>query len=336
MSTTTTTAAATTSTTTTTTTTTTISQGNITRIKNVVLFYDDYPTRKDANFQVTQQIATPLVSYVTAQGNVNDTFFDSFIFYSLWLYNTKYPNQSYIDSWISYLYNGSQVANLDSAVGSVKNTLNSPGYKVNVFLSVPVDYYNQSWPSVQNNIDKLLANWNNLNPKNLNLVGFYWGFTEDLYSVNGSNIPSLVTSTANYLHSKGYKLIIIPYKNAGVNENSQFHSVGIDYVTVQPNYAWDSTSNLNDFTTANNLIVSGYSDGAEEELPVVSSSITCCGGSWWVNFQTYINQSYNFHWNRNMINTYYHGADISELERYNYTNYRAAYDMLYSFLVSTR
>ncbi len=296
---------------------------------NFILFYDDYPSRGYANYQVTPTIARPLVSYIDQNGNPTDWMFDSFIFYSAWLYYQKNPTQQYIGNWTSYLFDGMQIANLDATVGGAKVSLNQPNYQMTVFLSIPVSVDNFTVPSILNNVNSLMSRWNSLAPRNLKLVGFYWGFTEDIYSVSG--VQNIIPQVASYVHSLGLKMLMIPYQWPG--EYNQLHSLGFDYVTLQPNYAFHSPDDLSLFTATNNAITAGYVNGAELEL---SFWVKCCTGNWLTNLQTYFQQANQYQWYAKQPTVYYHGSDISTMARSSNSTYRAAYNAIYQYIVSTR
>jgi hypothetical protein len=293
--------------------------------RNVILFYDDYPSRRDPAFQVTAAIAMPLVAHLDQNGKATDWMFDSFIFYSLWLYETKKPTQSYIDSWIKYLFNGKQIANLDSTVAVAKAALGQPSYKMNVFLTIPVASNAIKADAILRNVNSLIDKWNKLNPSNLRLVGFYWGFTESLGWIKG--LESIVPTIAQELHSKGFKLLMIPYLTAvGVDK---LHSLGFDYVTLQPNYAWKDDAAV--FQLANDKLIAGYVDGVEFELPT-DSSVKSCGGDWRMNLETYFQQGYDLNWSKNIINTYYYGSSVSSMQRNGGADYLAGYEAIYNFI----
>jgi len=310
--------------------------------RNIVLFYDDYPTRGDPEFQVTQKIARPLVAHLDQNGKPTDWMFDSFIFFSLSLLFAFQPAQpqAYIDSWTDYLFDGNQIANLDATVAEVKVALGQPDYRMNVFLSAPVAFNatDSSVPlenvesSMLSNLDTLLARWNTLNPPNLKLVGFYWGYSEDLLGYSNNRgyyraVDQLVKDAAVYVHSKSLVLLMIPYVAAVGYE--RLHTLGVDYVTMQPNYAFDQRSDLSAFPFVNEEILAGYVDGAEFEVPI--DWVDCCGGDWRTNFNTYIEQAAVYNW-RDRIATYYHGSAISAMSRSSNSDYRTAYDKLYEYI----
>jgi hypothetical protein len=300
--------------------------------RNVILFYDNYSSSTSL---ITREIARPLVAHLDQEGKPTDWMFDSFIFYSSMLYYTHYPTQSYIDSWIKYLFDGGQIANLDGTVAEVKIALGQPDYRMNVFLTVPVVLNATETSGIFANVDTMLSRWNTLNPRHLNLVGFYWGYTES----PGKNqlivtpVENLISSVAIYLHSKNLKLLMIPYLDAIGYD--RLHSLGVDYVTTQPNYAWDTPDNPGVFATVNDRIVAGYSDGAEFELPRDDGEVKSCGGDWRCNLEVYLKQGYTYLWNRNAINTYYHGSDISFMGRSANADDRTAYERIYEYIRST-
>lgn len=306
--------------------------------KNVVLFYDDWPIRKNVyswqvDYQITRDIAMPLVAHVDSAGNPTDWMFDSIIFYNLWLYFQYNPTQQNITDWVNYLFSGSQVANLDATVAEAKAALAQPNYQMNVFLMLPVAYDSVAAPAIESNANLVLTQWNALSPQNLRLAGFYWGFTENIGSAPG--LLNIVPSVSSYLHTLGLKLLMIPYRSVS-NHVEQLHTYGFDYVTNQVDFHLDPTSNLTDFKIINDRINAGYVDGNSFEIPFNGNPINCCGGDWRVNLQTYFQQANMYNWNRNLIATYYHGVPISQMGRSLSPDYRTAYDTIYQHIVSSR
>jgi len=298
--------------------------------RNIVLFYDDYPRRRDPEYQVTREVARPLVAHLDRNGKATDWMFDSLIFYSLWLYIDKEPAQSYIDSWIDYLFDGHQVANLDTTVQQVKSSLNQPNYQMNVFLTIPVASDKIAGSEIVKNVDRMLTCWEKLKPRNLNLIGFYWGFTEDILSVPG--LVGIIPPLSDYIHMKGLKMLIIPFLSTWY-DHMKLHSLGFDYVVIQPNYAWREGNDLTRFERINDLIVGGHADGFEFEVPL--ESVKSNGGDWQLNMRNYIDQARFYNWTTCMA-AYYHGSDISLMARRPGADYHEAYEMLYQYIMSTR
>ena len=124
---------------------------------------------------------------------------------------------------------------------------------------------------------------------------------------------------------------MIPYQWPG--EYNQLHTLGFDYVTLQPNYAFHPNNDLGLFAKTNDAITAGYVDGTEMEL---SFWVTCCSGNWLTNLQTYFQQANQYGWYSKQPTVYYHGSDISTMGGSSNSDYRAAYDTIHQYIVSTR
>jgi len=303
--------------------------------KNVVLFYDDYPTRKDPDFQVTREIVRPLVAHLDRSGRATDWMFDSFIFYSVYLYYDRGPSQTYISSWIRYLFRaGKQASNLDAIVGELKSELQQETFQLNVFLSVAVPIEAVEADRIIKNVDKMLDEWNSLNPRHLRLIGFYWGFTEGLRMGDSRELDRAVPrAVADHLHARSLKLLLIPSMSQARRYVGEFHSLGFDYVTVQPNFATKSDGDLSRFELADQMVTSGNADGVEFETPL---DVKWPGGDMLSNVNTYFAYAQLYGWNENLMNTYYHGSAISSMWRNSNESYRAAYETIYQFILTTQ
>lgn len=323
-----------------------VAQSSAIEPKNVILFFDDYPTRGDSEFQITREIALPLVAHVDQAGAPTDWMFDSFIFYSIYLYETRNPTQAYIDSWINYLFDGGQVGKLDSVVAEAKTQLGASSYQMNVFLALPIEckgvqgsddkVYAVDESNIVGNLNTMLDRWNKLNPANLKLVGFYWGFSERPQDVQGYD--TIIPSISNYVHSKGLKLLLIPWLVPSLYSSNLVHQLGFDFSTMQPNYAWHADASLDMFAKVGSAITNHYADGAELEFPVAPlESPVSSGGDWVANLQTYLDQAYSLGWSKTTLNSYYHGSTISYMARATSDpQYRAAYEKVYHFIKSTK
>ena len=314
--------------------------------RNVVLFYDDYPLRRVPAFQITSATVDPLIAYFDESGKPLGFMFDGIILYNLRLSAPFFPTQQVVSSYMSYLFNGSQLANLDHEVGLIKQKLGADSnYELSVYLSVPVVYPNGTVPvpnfgryvnvaNVRNNIDILSAAWAKLAPTNLRLIGFYWGFTESV----SDQIDTLIRNgVAPYLHSKGLKLLMIPCCLTS-NSWSLIHSLGVDLATGQPNFMEDETSNKTRFTAVNAQLQAGNIDGVEFETPPSANPINCCGGNATLNAQTYYQYAFQYHWYRNRMNTYYYGPALSMMATGTDSGLglRSIYDLTYQFIQASR
>jgi len=297
-------------------------------------------------FQITSTTVDPLIAYVDESGRPLGFMFDGIILYNFWLSVSLFPTQRTVSSYMSYLFNGSQVANLNNEVGLIKQRLGTdPNYELSVFLSIPVVYPNGTEPipnfaryvnvaNVKNNIDILLRAWDKLAPRNLRLVGFYWGFTEFVSDQIGTLIQSEI---APYVHSKGLKLLMIPCCITPTGW-STIHSLGVDLVTGQPNYMEDTTNNKTRFTVVNAQLQAGNIDGVELETPPSTNPVSCCGGNATLNAQTYYQYAFQYHWYDNRINTYYYGPALSMMAAGMGpgAGLRSIYDMTYQFIQASR
>ena len=314
--------------------------------RNVVLFYDDYPQKGDPTHQINAATVGPLIAYVDLSSKPSAFMFDGIIIYNVYLFWSNWPTQQTVSSYMSYMFNGSQVANLDNEVGLIKQQLGAdPNYKMFVYLTVPVIYPNGTayvnhygkYVNVANmkqNIDVLVASWNKLSPKNLNLVGFYWGFTEAPWD----SVDTLISgSAAPYVHSKGLKLLMIPYRSTSNLVNwPVLHSLGVDLVSGQPNFHLDTASNETDFSVVNVQLQAGNIDGVHLETPLAGNPVTCCGGNATSNAQIYYRYAFQYQWYRNRMNTYYQGSAFSTMATSADPHLRGIYDLIYSFIQATR
>jgi hypothetical protein len=301
--------------------------------RNVVLFYDDYQLRGDPAFQITKEIARPLVGYIDTSGKPVNWMFDTIILYNLWLYFEFKPTTTVISQWSKFLFSQRQLSNLDAAVGEAKAALNRPSYRMNVVITIPVAYDAINEAAITKNVKGLMDQWNKLNPKNLRLIGFYWGFTENLddYSyVTG--LTSLVPKIASYIHSKNMKLFMIPYQQRHL---ADLRSAGFDYLTLQPNYHIDPNSDLSRFSAVDQAIKAGYVSGVHFEIPFSDNPILCCQKDWRTNLQTYFQEANSFAWYKDIVATYYHGSVISQMGRSSSADDRAAYNTIYQYIQET-
>jgi hypothetical protein len=244
------------------------------------------------------------------------------------------PTQKYIDSWIKYLFRERQVQILDTTVGELRAQLGQPSYQLKVFFEIPVDASNID-RSPMDNINKLLNEWKKLKAQNLELVGFCWGFSESLWP-GYPTLPGVIQKIADLLHSKGLKLLFIPWRAAPGYE--RLHSLGVDYVTMQPNFAKSETNDMTWFSQVDSIVKAGLADGVELELVGPGSGpgdLTCCGRDWYVNHVTYLEQAMSYNWQSNLLTTYYYGNAVSPLASGGGPNYRLAYEMIYQYIEAT-
>ncbi|MBR5779005.1 MAG: DUF4855 domain-containing protein [Clostridia bacterium] len=230
-------------------------------IHNICLAYHCYPPEKDrptSCFSVDEML--PYVGYYDKEGNLKDTFFDSFLFlpYSAFTYSSHYKSA---DGWKYYIDNafadGKNIDALDIAAEKVGSEL-GVDCNIKVFLTmfhtVPTygdfpekfgdldgDGVDEDLSVLENKIkvtkwmiDTQIARFNEKERKNLTLAGFYW-FEEEINYENPHEFQ-VMFFVRDYLHSLGYKMIWIPYYQASGFGN--WKELGFDVACMQPNYAF--------------------------------------------------------------------------------------------------
>ncbi len=244
-------------------------------ISNVMLMYTDGKSGS-ASSKHTVQTLLPYVAYTGTNNQVLDTFFDSFLVLPSVTTGPsggtmyKSDNPAIASDWQAFYDNvfadGYNIDALNETAGIVKNQLNKPDYKLKIFFALiyPNDgqknfgslggtnynfvYNDQRKAAVKYEVDYYISRFNSGNYENLELAGFYW-FEEsiDIYS---SREMSLVKTSTDYIRSKGYKSIWIPYFNA--RGWSSWKSCGFDIACLQPNYMFYETSSTRVQTAINN------------------------------------------------------------------------------------
>ncbi len=232
-------------------------------IHNICLAYNCFPPEKDnpkSSFSVDEML--PYVGYYDKEGNLKDTFFDSFLFlpYSAFTYSSHYKTA---EGWKYYIDNtfadGKNVDALNTAAEKVGSEL-GVDCNVKVFLTMfhtaptygdfPEKFGDLDGDGVDEDlstlegkikatkwmIDTQIARFNEKERKNLTLTGFYW-FEEQIDYENPHEFQVMFFAR-DYLHSLGYKMIWIPYYQAsGFGDWKQF---GFDVACMQPNYAFNA------------------------------------------------------------------------------------------------
>lgn len=234
-------------------------------INNVILTYTcSYPKVKRGRHTETDLL--PYVAYLDKEGNIKDTFFDSYL--SLPCTgpgpsgaNMQAGNLIFSD-WQYYIddqfHPDANINALEKTVEKVKTVLNKPDYTVTVFLSIlrpmegQTDFGDIDGSGVSLDFSKLehrkkaakwlvdeqLRRFNQGKFNNLKLWGFYW-YEE---SINGDDDAEmeLLHYVTDYVRSLGYLNIWIPYYQAqGFHEWAKF---GFDAACLQPNYMFNANA----------------------------------------------------------------------------------------------
>ncbi len=203
----------------------------------------------------------PMVAYVDEEGNIKDTFMDGF----LYCHSGNLPSgnashlANYKNDWeflFDTYFNGQAGLDvLETTVQTVKDTLNKPDYKVQVYLTVlctvetVTDFGDVDGDGITENLSvsedrKKVYNWfvqkcmqefAARGYNNLELGGFYW-MNEDIHwQLDDSHI---VAEAAEVIHANGSYFIWIPYYDA--NRYYLGYELGFDLVSMQPNIVFSS------------------------------------------------------------------------------------------------
>lgn len=213
----------------------------------------------------------PYVTHLNADGEPDDTFFDTFIFLGISSargrdFAGEY-DQSRASLWwdwqwfIDRLYApGKQLRALESAVASAASSLGKPDLTVNVYIMIPYPSYKVTdfgtidgqtgGPSllpVENRlaairwyVDEVIERWQAWQPQRLRLAGFYWMQEHVNPAVPGEE--TMVRAAAEYVHKLGYKLGWIPWSGAYLA--TSWRNYDFDWAVIQPNHMMQSKPGL--------------------------------------------------------------------------------------------
>ena len=220
------------------------------KAKDIVLTYGE---KGDENTLL------PFVAYLDEAGNVIDTLFDGF----LYLPTGSMPSGNKIHlgtlkvDWeflFDNTFNGvNGLDKLNEVVGQVKEALEKPDYKVQVYLTLLIpresvtDFGDVDGDGVGENLssaagratvlnwylDKCISEFASRNYEHLELDGFYWVNESVTWEQDDT---ANIRATADLVHEKGSKLLWIPYYAAYRYELG--YELGFDLVCMQPNYAF--------------------------------------------------------------------------------------------------
>lgn len=238
--------------------------------QNLMLSYT-FKCENPATGLNTKEEYLPYVAYLDTEGNIVDTFFDSFLFLpcmtvcpsggSLW-YNTKAP--SVMSDWLAFeedlFYKDNNVEGLQLAVEEVDKALGtdttmpiyfsifSTVYEDKNFGDVDGDGVNEDFSNIEDRkkvikwwIDRLVARYEAGEYGNLRLDGFYW--YHEAIETGDPQERQLLKFTADYLHSLGYLFIWIPYYQA--SGFADWKAYGFDAACMQPNYMFHEDATIN-------------------------------------------------------------------------------------------
>ena len=224
-------------------------------VNSMLLAYHCLPGNKP-NSKIDKDAFLDHVGYYDRNGEIKDTFFDSFLFipYGYYYDESKlYKREAweyYINEQFEKNYN---IDALNQAASEVGKALGRD-VKCNVFLTVLYPDVNETdfgdidgdgksenfnrledrKKAVKWLIDEQIKRYNEGSYENLQFKGFYW-----FWEAVGENTTDaeLIKYTADYIHSRGYKFFWIPYFSA--YEYQYWHSMGFDMASMQANYVFN-------------------------------------------------------------------------------------------------
>ena len=238
--------------------------------ENLMLSYT-FKCENPATGLNTKDEYLPYVAYLDTEGNIVDTFFDSFLFLPCMTvcpsggrlyYNPAAPaNKS---DWLAFeedlFYEDNNVEGLSLAVDEMDAALGtdttmpiyfsifSTVHGDKNFGDVDGDGVNEDFNNIEDRkkvikwwIDRLIARYEAGGYDNLRLDGFYW--YHEAIETGDPQEGQLLKFTADYLHSLGYLFIWIPYyQSPGFRD---WKSYGFDAACMQPNYMFHEDATIN-------------------------------------------------------------------------------------------
>lgn len=244
-------------------------------VNNVLLSYHCFPEedgQHPENGLITVEEYLPYVGYYDAEGTLQDTFMDGYLFLPYAVYNGSSQFRK-LEGWKYYLDDiympDRNMAALNQAVGQVASELALSDYRCTVFTSVLYP-----WETTQDGATNLFGDLNGDgkadsfavlenrkaavrwlmeeeynrfqagNYEHLTFGGFYW-FEENI-TVNHPEEKELILYASEYAHELGVKFFWIPYYCAsGYNRWQEY---GFDLACMQPNYSFGQATSALTYT----------------------------------------------------------------------------------------
>ncbi len=258
-----------------------------------------------------------LAAYHNKNGVAVDWMHNGIVLYSMNLYLDAV--QTECEAYIGELFqSGGTLEQLNALIGTLKTSLNDSSYKFNVFIAIPYagDISNGNMSA---NIQTIVSNWNSGYYPNLELSGFYWGYTETF------DMLSEIRSAATLVHGYGLKMLIIPYSGSCVD---QFNYSEVDFATQQPNYMISTILSPANFwfERVNYNILTNYITGAELELTDTTNGVPID-----INAMHYLGAVRNYKWNDRAMTTYYQYGHFAYYATSPDPNLRLIYDDVYRY-----
>jgi hypothetical protein len=267
--------------------------------RHVILYYI-------SSADLTVENATPLVGYIDEDGRAVDWMFDGIIMYSLHMYNfvsggIDYPRPQDFEDYRAALFDEGQLAALATAVSNLRAELGDGDYRLKLYLTAGCVSGTDAVANTQALLDQYAA----LDPPELELVGFYWGYEED---TGEAAAPARIRETADFLHGLGYELVWIPYATAaGINV---WASYGFDRAALQPNFAFRDIGLEQFLTTDRHIEAYGFS-GVELEFGPIRNPQLVSDDPELTSALHYLDAADEYNWAATTWNVYYHGTVVT-------------------------
>lgn len=230
----------------------------------------------------------PYLAYVDADGKMQDTMFDSFLFLMMSQFPSGgYPYSNGIKSDWEWVLNdlfgdGKNIKALDEAVAIVKKELGlADDYKYKVILSLyypspeitsfgdvdgdgvseNLSKYEDAMKAIEWYINLTDDTFKAQNFQNIELAGYYW-FHETINPEDSMSLKVL-NATADIVHKKGVDFCWIPYYSS--NGYNSWSDYGFDVAVMQPNYVFKLETPYSNVTNCAKLTAM-YGMGVEMEI----------------------------------------------------------------------
>lgn len=264
---------------------------------------------------LTEQYAKYVLAYHDIDGNIKDTFFDSFLFAPTMRFAFQSDVADSFELFADELWHEGQnlraLENMAKEVGDALNTAVKPTVWLNLMCpktneicrDVDGDGKAEDFSTLEGRfaylkyqVDRYLTLWGDSAFENLELLGFYWNdeaLRREELALNTGSIKMI----NDYIHSLGYKSIWCPYYDA--YGTWMWEEVGFDFASWQPNYMFYATEPTRLYSTSSKAKI--YGMGVELEIEDYTSD-----GS--INmYRDYLREGYDSGF-MNSIKLYYHGG----------------------------
>ncbi|MDD4125363.1 MAG: DUF4855 domain-containing protein [Eubacteriales bacterium] len=291
----------------------------------------------------------PYVAYIDKNGDITDTFFDSFLYLPSGLSTGGNAwSENYKADWVE-LYellfrDGVGFDALDKTVGKVKDILGITDYVCNVyptliylspditdFGDVDGDGKSEDLSTLSDRIkvaewfiELVLNSFEDKHYENIRLSGFYW-YREDIASGDAETL----TGISDTVHSKGYQFFWIPYYSA--YGNTDWESYGFDTACLQPNFAFDDVTQ---FTRIEQAAELAKANNMSIELEI--SWLVPANELYLRKYFAYLKGGADYGYMTDAMHMYFQSHDIFGMAcRSDIPEYRLVYDYTYQFAKGT-